>query len=169
MKQLLPALIVLFSLAAGRSQEYRAIDGRGNNLQNPDWGAVNAHLLFNTTNGYADKMAAPAGANRPNPRIVSNTLFAQDTFVFDRMALSDYCWAFGQFIDHERTLVKDSREPMMIPVPTGDKWMDPQKSGRVMIPMFRSAFDPATGTSPDNPRLHVNVLTAYIVVSAVYG
>ncbi len=167
-KLALAALIICaFSLQA---QEVRTFDGIGNNLQNPAWGAAHSHVRWFVTNGYADGMNMPGGMDRPNPRVISNALFAQEGNINDALALSDYVWVFGQFIDHDITLVENMvTEPLMIPVPAGDQVMDPFGTGQVVIPMFRNVYDPSTGTSPDNPRTHMNEISSFIDGSAVYG
>ena len=80
------------------AQNFRSYDGRGNNLNHPEWGAVNAPLVLKAGVNYADGMAAPTGTNRPNPRTITNMLFNQPDLIPDAMKLSDYCWAFGQFL-----------------------------------------------------------------------
>lgn len=149
---------------------YRTYDGSFNNLNNTTWGAANSHLIFSGTHlGYANLIDQPTGANRPNPRRVSNSIFAQDAPIFDTQKHSDFVWVFGQFIDHEFGLTPDGDEPMNIPVPQGDPLFDPFNTGQAFIPMVRNLFDPATGTNTQNPRRHVNTITAYIDGSAVYG
>lgn len=150
-------------------QNIRTYDGSNNNLEFPRWGAAGENLLRVTDVGYADGIAEPGGANRANARVVSNELFAQDGLINDRMRLSDYCWAFGQFIDHDLGLTPDGPEPMIIQVPEGDAWFDPFSSGQAIIPMHRNLFDPSTGTGADNPRQHPNLLSAYLDGSTVYG
>ncbi len=172
-----PLLLTLFSLLfcwplLAQTEEpaaFRSIDGFGNNLENPGWGQAGENLRRFTENGYADGMAAPAGENRPNPREVSNAIFAQEGLINDPLTLSDFCWAFGQFIDHDLGLTPDGPEPLMIPVPKGDPWFDPMGVGQAMIPMHRNRFDPTTGDSPENPREHPNVITAFLDGSVVYG
>lgn len=148
---------------------YRTYDGRNNNLSNPSWGAAGDRLLRLSPAHYEDGMAAPMSNRRPNPRDVSNILFAQDRLMSDPQHLSDFVWVFGQFLDHELGLTPDGNEPFNIPVREGDAWLDPLRTGSAVIPMRRNLFDPSTGTSPGNPREHVNVLTAFIDGSAVYG
>lgn len=148
---------------------YRTIDGTQNNLRHPEWGAAGQNVLRFTSNGYADGVSAPGGVNRPNPRTISNSIFAQDGLVNDPFGLSDYCWAWGQFIDHDFGFTIDGDEPLHIPVPAGDPWFDPMSTGQGIIPMSRNAFDPTTGTSIANPRQHINEITAFIDASTVYG
>ena len=152
------------------TDRYRTIDGTLNNPDNPGWGAAGENLLRATTVGYADGIQLPSGgATRPNPRYVSNLLFAQDSPLKDPLNLSDYTWVFGQFIDHDIGITPEGDEPAMIAVPEGDPWFDPQRSGSAVIPMRRNVFDPETGNTRGNPRQHPNMITAYIDGSAVYG
>ena len=148
---------------------YRTYDGRNNNLSQPFWGSAGDRLLRLSPAQYEDGVAAPMSNRRPNPRDVSNILFAQDRLMNDPHHLSDFVWVFGQFLDHEIGLTPDGDEAFNIPVREGDAWLDPLRTGSVVIPMRRNRFDPSTGTSTDNPREHVNVLTAFIDGSAVYG
>lgn len=151
------------------AQQYRAIDGRDNNIDHPDWGAAQTPLHYFTRISFSNSIGAPTGVNRPNPRTISNRLFSQLDLFNDPMHLSDYCWVFGQFIDHDLTLVVDGDEPAMIDVPMGDEWFDPMSSGHVKIPMMRSAFISGTGTAPDNPRQFANAITSFLDGSGVYG
>ena len=152
------------------TDRYRTIDGMYNNPDNTGWGAAGENLLRVTTVGYADGTRAPSGgATRPNPRYVSNLLFAQDSPLQDPLNLSDYTWVFGQFIDHDIGLTPEGNEPAMIPVPEGDPWFDPLRTGNAVIPMRRNIYDPETGNVRGNPRQHPNLITAFIDGSGVYG
>jgi hypothetical protein len=170
---LLTFIVLLFFRAASAQQmdiqNYRTYNGTGNNLAFPEWGAAGENLLRVTDIGYADQVSAPGGVDRANPRVISNELFAQDGPINDRMRLSDYCWAFGQFIDHDIGLTPEGPEPMFIEVPAGDPWFDPFSSGQAIIPMHRNITDPSTGTGPENPRQHPNIITAFLDGSGVYG
>jgi hypothetical protein len=151
------------------SINYRTIGGEYNNLINTDWGAAHTNLLFQTGNGFADGISQPGGQNRPNPRIISNTLFAQNSSILDPFNLSDFCWVWGQFLDHDLGLTPDGFEPAIIPVPAGDAAFDPLGLGTAVIPMMRNVFDPTTGTDVNNPRKFPNEITAFIDGSGVYG
>lgn len=151
----------------------RAIDGRGNNRAKSDFGRANAPLLRRVQGDISfgpNAIPSPAD-NVRNPRSISNIVFDQPEPVPDRYRVSDMVWQWGQFIDHDITFVPegDPREPLPIPVPKGDPVFDPNGTGSGIIPFFRSAFDPATGTDQDNPRQQVNSITSFIDASVVYG
>jgi heme peroxidase/type IX secretion system substrate protein len=151
-------------------QENRSIDGSGNNTQFPEWGAVGTNQLQIISNGFSDQVSEPGGTDRPNPRVISNTIFNQEGLIPDALLLSDYAWVWGQFIDHDITLVlDDASEPLDIPVPTGDPFFDPAGTGTMVIGMSRSAYDPLSGTDPSNPRAFPNGITSFVDASAVYG
>ncbi|MBX2870562.1 MAG: hypothetical protein KTR30_00625 [Saprospiraceae bacterium] len=151
------------------TDNYRTYDGSSNNLVETDWGAVGTNLLRLVPVAYVDSISAPAGPDRTNPRTISNSLFAQDSPINDPLSLSDFCWVFGQFLDHDLGITPDGEESALIKVPTGDPHFDPLGMGQAVIPMHRNVFDPTTGTGVDNPRQHPNMITAYIDGSAVYG
>lgn len=152
------------------AQEVRSITGEGNNVAHPQWGAAGTNLRQLTSPAYADSIAAPAAPDRPNPRVISNDIFSQSQRINDQLNLSDYVWVFGQFVDHDITFVDNNpAEPILIEVPQGDPVMDPAGTGQVVIPMFRSEYDPQTGTEPGNPRVHINSITSFIDGSTVYG
>ncbi|HRD81339.1 MAG TPA: peroxidase family protein [Saprospiraceae bacterium] len=148
---------------------YRTIDGTANNQQNPTWGAAGAQLLRFSGTAYADGISAPTGVNRPNPRAISNMIFAQGNFMPAPQGLSDYMWVWGQFIDHDFGLTPDINETLHIPIPSGDVHFDPFGTGQVSIPVHRNLFDVTTGTGIANPRQHINIISSYIDASFVYG
>ncbi len=150
--------------------EVRSIDGSNNNLQHPKWGSVGEAQQRLTTIAYADGISAPAGQDRPNPRNISNKIFAQESDVADPLRLSDYNFAWGQFIDHDITFVPDANnDPAMIQVPECDEWFDPNCEGRAVIPMQRSMAMPGTGTDVNNPRQVFNGITSFLDGSTIYS
>jgi hypothetical protein len=166
---LLVLLLVTINIGLLHAQEFRTIDGSNNNLEHPEWGATHTQLKAIVQNGYADGISVPGGFDRPNPREISNALFAQGGPLSDPTHLSDFTWVFGQFIDHDITLTPDTNEFFPIPVPSGDPMFDPMGTGQAIIPMSRSVFDPSTGNAPGNPRVHINEITAWLDASGVYG
>ncbi len=152
------------------AQEVRSLDGRGNNPVNGEWGASHTRFGSITTPAYADGISEPTGAERPNPRLISNEIFAQSGKINDQLTLSDYVWVFGQFVDHDIILSNnDLSELILIEVPSGDPDMDPLGTGQVVMPIFRSEYDLTTGTDIDNPRVHINSISSFIDGSGIYG
>lgn len=148
---------------------YRTFNGEHNNPNQPDRGAAHTALIRLAGDGYVDGQSIPAGPNRPNPRTVSNSLFAQDGLFNDPVGLSDYTWVFGQFIDHDVALTEIPMESTPIPIPAGDPDFDPFFFGSVMIPFERNAPRPGTGFGIGNPRNYNNDITAFVDGSGVYG
>ncbi|MEZ5057509.1 MAG: peroxidase family protein [Saprospiraceae bacterium] len=160
----------MMPLFLSHAQNARSIDGKGNNLIYSDWGAAHSEIVTRTSLGFEDGFSEPGGTDRPSPRLISNLLFRQDSILPDVMHLSDYCWVFGQFIDHDITLTENNgAEPLMIPVPQGDQWFDPFNTGQMVIPTSRNQIMPGTGTDINNPRRFPNSITAFLDASAVYG
>ncbi|HEX8204004.1 MAG TPA: peroxidase family protein, partial [Isosphaeraceae bacterium] len=150
----------------------RSIDGSGNNLANPAWGRAGTDLLRRAPAAYADGVSAPAGANRPSARVISNTIADQgDEDIISDRQLSAMIYAWGQFLDHDIDLTPTASPAASfnIPVPAGDPSFDPAGTGTRVVPLSRSLADPATGTSASNPLQQVNVVTAWIDGSQVYG
>lgn len=149
--------------------KFRTIDGTFNNRLNPSWGSTGSNLIRLGKANYQDGIFQPF-TGRISGRAISNEIFAQDDIdIKDPSNLSDFCWVFGQFVDHEFGLTPNNTERFDIAVPPGDIWFDPNDSGNAVIQMRRNLFDKKTGTSASNPRQHVNMVTSFIDGSAVYG
>lgn len=164
---------VLLGGVAGNAlaQEWRTIDGSGNNIASPGLGSVDARLLRKAPSAYGDGVSTPAGGGRPSPRAISNALCEQFGTVGNPAGVSDIFWLFGQFVDHDIDLTQaaEPEEDFDIAVPLGDPHFDFFATGNETIPLDRSAHDPATGTGVGNPRQQVNQITAFIDASNVYG
>ncbi|WP_293150568.1 peroxidase family protein, partial [Okeania sp. SIO2C9] len=148
---------------------FREINGSNNNQNNPEYGQTGENLLRFTPAAYADGIEQLANPNNPNPRNISNILFDQQESIPDPRNLSDYVWAWGQFVDHDITLTHlqsgNNAESANIFIPQGDSVYTPGS----FIPVTRSLFDENTGTDINNPREHANELTAWLDASQVYG
>ncbi len=160
----------LFVFNFGISQEVRSVDGFGNNKANPELGSTGSLILVNTVTAYSDSISSPAAPDRENPRVISNVLFSQEGIFNDKKSLSDYNWVFGQFIDHDISLVdnsnpNDREEVLIIVPPADDKFFG---IGQV-IPMMRSKAVAGTGTNINNPRRHANEITSFLDGSNIYG
>lgn len=156
----------------GMNFEIVPLDGNGNNQTNPQWGSVNQNLLRFSPADYADGISSPAGESRPSPRVISNTFSASSgEDVFNDRDFTAFVYAWGQFLDHDIDLTgsADPKESYPVIVPSGDAWFDPNSTGEMTIFFSRSQYDPATGTSTDNPRQQVNAITAFVDGSQIYG
>jgi len=153
------------------STSVEPINGVGNNVANPGWGSAGTDLIRLTAAAYANGVNSPALPNDQSARAISDILNNQaistsnsnDIATVDGNSLSDFGYAFGQFIDHDLDLTPDGGSAMDISVPAGDP-MGPNP-----IPFTRSKTDPNTGTSPSNPAQQVTNVTSYLDLSQVYG
>lgn len=165
-----PPVPVSLELLTAWGREVRTIDGLGNNVSNPQWGAVGDTFLRMVPASYADGISVPSGSDRPSPREISNILCEQSGLTSSKGGATDFLWQWGQFIDHDITLSPaPSYEPMPIPVPEGDPYFDPNWTGTQEMPFDRTAYDHTTGLGPGNPRQQYNFITAYIDASNVYS
>ena len=161
-------------------QEFRDITGRGNNIDDPELGAIDSHVKRCIPPAYGDGINEPAGLDRTNPREISNVLCNQDPeelaiHINDRF-LTQWAWEFGQFIDHDVTLISEDtsalnrEEDMDIYVPCCDRFHDPLcecEATRVME-VFRTQAVDGTGEN-GVPREQINEITAFIDASTIYG
>jgi hypothetical protein len=151
---------------------FRPINEVGNNVANPNWGAVPTtgpiQLLRISPVAYADGISSPSLPNNPSARVISDAISNQadaagnDVQTVNQSNLTDFGYVWGQFIDHDMDLTPTGSGQFdnILPDPN-----DPSKMGEQTFE--RSSFDPATGKS--NPRQQVNVNTAFLDLSQVYG
>ena len=167
----LAALVVSHGGATGANDyEVRTIDGSENNLRYPEYGSVGVPLLRKADVGYEDSVEAPAGEYRSSTRLISNILAAQgEESIPNRAGVSDFFWQWGQFIDHDLDLTPAAYpiEPFYVSVPTADLYFDPYSEGEKYIVMNRSIHD--EGSTRRSPRQQLNLITAFIDASNVYG
>ncbi len=155
-------------VAAASRAEDRSLDGTGNNVATPNRGAANTPVV---RIAYQPFYANGAGAmlsdaQRPNARTISNAISAQTGSLPSARGLSDYVWAWGQFLDHDMSLSTSSNGAVAngyVPIAINDPG-DPL--GPNPIPFVRSNWVPKLPTSP---REQVNEVTSFIDASHVYG
>jgi hypothetical protein len=151
----------------------RTFDGTGNNLSDTQLGSTFEQLLRMAAAEYGDGISTLAGADRPDPRTISNALAAQnETTALNDRKLSAFIYVFGQFLDHDIDLTDvpaTGKEYSGITIPMGDAYFDPNYTGTQTISFTRSIFDATTGTSTSNPREQINQITAWIDGSMIYG
>ncbi|HEY2761608.1 MAG TPA: peroxidase family protein, partial [Pirellulales bacterium] len=150
------------------------INGVGNNVANPTLGAANTDFSRLGLANFADGISAPNGPTLPSARVISNLIANQDlngTEADDNNArsMSDFVYAWGQFIDHDIDLTESGSVAMNIPVPAGDATFDPTDEGDLSIAFDRSQIAAGTGASTSNPAQFVNQITSYIDGSMIYG
>jgi hypothetical protein len=151
---------------------YRPIDEVGNNVADPAWGTAGTDLLRISPVAYADGTSAPSLPQNPSARVISDILNnqanpadpSQDLNTVDAQSLSDFGYAFGQFIDHDLDLTPTN------PNETLQILADPNDPSHMGNQTFqRSVFDAGTGTSTSNPRQQINAVTSYLDLSNIYG
>lgn len=147
----------------------RPIDGVDPSRANPAWGAAGIQLRRWARARYDDGWSTPAQRLRPNPRAVSQIVNREDAAIPNALGASSFLWQWGQFLDHDLDLTEAGGEAFDIPVPAGDPLFDPTGAGTAGIGFFRSVHDPSTGIALVGPRQQVNLVTAYIDASNVYG
>ena len=145
--------------------EFRAIDGSGNNLANPQFNSANSDFTRAGPAHFADGISKPVDGI--NPRLISNVVVGEgDADKANPEGLSGLMYAWGQFIDHDLDLANnDGVNHIDIPVPNGDP-LFPDGS---VIPLTRAIIDPATGTDKKHPATAVNAITGWLDGSMVYG
>jgi peroxidase len=155
---------------SGSPTNFYSINGGGNNQTNRDYGASGSIFRNTAPLDFGDGISSPAGSDRPNPRIISNTLAQQDANIQSDRGLTNLIWVFGQFLDHDITLTSENRALRVdIPVPTGDLFLDPNSTGTVNISLNATAFVDGTGTSTDNPAQIRNTISAWVDGSNIYS
>ncbi|UWQ73951.1 peroxidase family protein [Leisingera sp. M658] len=138
----------------------RPADGYAAHSENPTWGATGTGLLHLAPSGLTSD-GGMAGADRPNPREISNILSAQDGSTANAAGASDFLWIWGQFLDHDLSLTgAESETGADIEVPAGDPFFDPFGTGDAVIPFTRVAQQDGE---------YLNEITAFIDASMIYG
>ncbi|TXH68210.1 MAG: peroxidase [Thiothrix sp.] len=157
---------LLEQINQAQKPEYRTADGSGNNLQNPDWGKQGSSLQRLSPKDSTREPGGSTEVNLPSTREVSNAVSAQTESTANRKGLSDIFWMWGQFLDHDLSLVHaNTGTSIDIPVPAGDPYFDPKGTGTATIPLTRSN----SSLDANGVAQQTNTLTAYIDGSMVYG
>jgi len=150
----------------GKGTQYHTIDGSFNNLKNPDIGRVDSPYRYLAPKDEDRAIGGAKHASLPNPRDISNKVFAQVEPTENRKGLSDMFWLWGQFLDHDINLTPTvSSESSPIPIPQGDPLFDPQGTGDKTM-----SFDRSVAIIDENGvRKQTNHITAVIDGSNIYG
>jgi len=145
--------------------KYRSIDGSMNNLTNSstvNYGKVGNPFSRELPAAYSDGISSLAGANRPNPRAISNKLSAEREDIHNDRDMAGLFYSWGQFIDHDMTdNATNSAEPANISLPSSESYFTNP------IAFNRSKAHPGTGVT--SPREQTNLNSAWLDASMVYG
>lgn len=160
------------TLANPAAAENRSLNGSGNSASNPTRGAANTPMIrfgYGSTFDNSNGDLVPDSA-RANARDISNAIFAQSASVPNARGLSDYIWAWGQFVSHDTDLTTSSAgaavngtAPIGVNAP-----LDPL--GPQPIPFVRANYvnlSPPRGSL--SGRTPINEVTSYIDASHIYG
>src|SRR5262245_16190181 len=99
--------LVMATTASAASLAPRSFDGRGNNTAHARWGAAGQAYRRVAAAAYRDGRSAMATG--PNARYLSNRIFNDtDQNLFSENGVSQWGWAWGQFIDHDMGLRDES-------------------------------------------------------------
>ncbi len=139
---------------------FAPIDGVGNNLDQPNWGAVDEQFIRLSPAAFEDGIGAPARSDQMNAREISNLIAAQEGSVENDRFITSMWFQWGQFLDHDIARVFDVA-PFEELTPRESLDIDEN------FPFHRSPYDPDTGVT--TPRQYVNHVTAFIDASVVYG
>uniref|UniRef100_UPI00398F410F dual oxidase 2 n=1 Tax=Pristiophorus japonicus TaxID=55135 RepID=UPI00398F410F len=153
--------------------EVQRYDGWYNNLAYHNRGAAGSPFMRLLPARYADGVyQALKEPDVPNARIISNIVSNGSSglqSVKNNTVLSVF---FGYHVMFE---ILDARHPacppefLDIPIPRGDSVFDPNGTNNVRLLFQRSEWDMHSGHSPNNPRLQVNEVSAWIDGSSIYG
>ncbi|XP_064609284.1 dual oxidase 2-like [Liolophura sinensis] len=179
------AFVCLVCLAIGtRSQEeerpkieYPPFDGFFNNLNIPNQGAIDSHVIRMSTTAYSDGVYEPAGDDRPNALDLSQAFHKAEDGEDLRMASEGsqrnrtaFMVFFGQQVVEE---IMDVQRPGCPPeflfVPITEKYLRYANLTGKAMPLLRTRYDQSTGLSPNNPRQQLNENTPYLDGSLFYG
>ncbi|KAK1765407.1 heme peroxidase [Phialemonium atrogriseum] len=111
---------------------------------------------------YADGISKPRDG--PNPRAVSNAFFKRHKTLYYEH--TPFLLGLVEFIIHDVTWSQDSTTEFIdVPMPPDETEFPLNTTLRV----WRAAAVPGTGTSKENPRENLNMATAWMDVSVLYG
>jgi hypothetical protein len=144
----------------------RSLDGSQNNKQHADWGQAGTQYARVAAPNYADGKSAMVSG--PSPRRISNRIFNDvGQNLFSENDISQFGWAWGQFIDHDMDL-RDETPAESSPMPFDAK--DALESFENDVGRMDFSRTPAApGTGSTTPRQQINTISSFVDASQVYG
>jgi hypothetical protein len=137
-------------------------------------GTAGTDLIRLSPVAYSNLINTPSLSQDSSVRLISDILNNQadpsnpsaDIQTVDQVNLSDFGYAFGQFMDHDMDLTPNTNVSQPIQVPVGDPIGG---ANDTPLAFTLSQSDPNTGTSTSNPLQQVNEDTSFLDLSQVYG
>ena len=163
-------VILLATMAAGSGATGpaagRTLDGSGNNPRHAGWGEAGTQYSRVAPPNYADGIGTMVSG--PSPRYISNRVFNDvGQNLFSESNVSQWGWAWGQFIDHDMGL-RD--EVLAESAPMAFDAKDPLESFNNDFGVLAFSRTPAApGTGVKTPRQQINTIDSFIDGSNVYG
>lgn len=160
--------------SANVTAEFHQIDGWGNNVEYPSWGAPGTLLrLFEAA--YEDGIEEPPQQGRSSARAISNALAEQVGDAPSGAGLTAMFTDWGQFLSHDLTLANPLSASMTlenqfpITVPAGDLVFDLEATGTQLLRFTRTTYAAGSGSEVTGARQQVNHHSSFIDASNVYG
>ncbi len=139
-----------------------SLDGSGNNQQRPTQGQAGQPYSRVAPAVYADASGAMVGG--PSPRYVSNRIFNDGgQNLFSARGISQWGWAWGQFLDHTLGLAQGGTESADLAFDAADP-LEEFTNDFGVIEFTRDA-----AASAGTPRQQVNTVSSYLDAWNVYG
>jgi len=164
-----PSIDPLTALPLSTHAANRSINGANNNISSSsktNWGAAGITLYreLPAQYGSTDPSGAIGGVGRPSPRAISNAVIDEPVTQFNTRQLSTLVYQWGQFLDHDMSATPTGNaEYVPISLPSTEKIFTEA------IPFYRSAYQMTTDSRGNQQRQQLNMITAFIDGSNVYG
>lgn len=139
--------------------EFRTVNSIDNNTSHGSWGAAGI---------YFQRLTAPSFSsdNLPNPRVVSNTLFSQNTSIKEP-SISSFLWAWAEFIFSDMVCLSETYppEPFNIEIPENDPFFTVSATSNKSISYNKTAYI----VFREGVHQQINKASSYIDGSMIYG
>jgi hypothetical protein len=158
--------LILAGTASAAEPAQRSYDGSGNNLHHVTWGGAGMPYPRAAVAAYADGIGAMASG--PNARYISNRIFNDSgQNLFSENGVSQWAWAWGQFIDHDMGLRDETpAEAASVSFDANDPLED-FRDDLGVVGFDRTPAAPGTGVT--TARQQVNTVSSFLDASQVYG